>query len=67
MVSLALVAGACTGHFPEALAVLRALSRAALAVGRLGEPATLAALAAAILIAVVLHPGHRPRRRAHHA
>jgi len=68
VVSLAVATGACTRHFPEALAVLRALPRVALAVGRLGGPAALAALAGAvILIAVVLHPGRRPERRAHHA
>lgn len=68
VVSLAVATGACTRHFPEALAVLRALPRVALAVGRLGGPAALAALAGAvILIAVVLDPGRRPERRAHHA
>ena len=67
VVSLALAAGSCTGRCAGALAVLRALSRAALAVGRLGGPAALAALAAAVvLLAAVMHEG-RARRGGHHA
>jgi hypothetical protein len=52
---------------PEALAVLRALSHAALAVGRHGGPAALAALAAAgLLLALALRPGTGKERRARH-
>ena len=58
---------ACASRVPEALAVLRALSRAVLAVGRLGGPAALAALAGAgLLLALALRPGTRTGRRARH-
>jgi hypothetical protein len=68
VVSLAVVAGAWTRHFPEALAVLRALARAALTVGRLGGPAALAALAGAvILIGAALRPRRHAEGRARHA
>jgi hypothetical protein len=71
MVSLTLAAGAWNRHFPEALAVLRALSHAALAVGRLGGPAALAALAAlaiaGALVGVALRPGHPSPGRTRHA
>ena len=66
--SLVLLASTHATRVPEALAVLRALSRAVLAVGRLGGPAALAALAgAAILLAAALHPGRHAGRRARHA
>lgn len=68
VVSLALAAGAWTRHSPEAWAVLRALSRVALAVGRLGGPAALAALAGAVVvIAAALHPRRGAARRTRHA
>ena len=66
--SLAVTAGAWAHRLPEALAVLRALSRAALALGRLGGPAALAALAGAvILLGAALRPGRHAERRARHA
>jgi hypothetical protein len=53
---------------PEALAVLRALARAILAVGRLGGPAALAALAVAgLLLALALRPGRQTEGSARHA
>lgn len=54
-------------RFPEALAVLRALSRAALAIGRLGGPAALAALVGAgLLLAVALRSEARTEGRTRH-
>jgi hypothetical protein len=66
--SLVLLASTHAARFPEALAVLRALARAALAAGCLGGPAALAALGTAgLLIALALRPGARTERRARHA
>ena len=68
IVSLALVAGAWADHFPGALVVLRALGHAAVAVGRLGGPTALAALAgAASLLTAMLRTGRQAERRARHA
>jgi len=66
--SLVLLAGTHATRFPQALAVLRALSRAALAVGRESGAVALAAFAVAVLLlAPVLRPGVRTERRARHA
>jgi hypothetical protein len=65
-VDVVLLASTQATRFPEALAVLRALSRAALAVGRLGVPAVLAALATAgLLFALALRLGPRTERKTH--
>ena len=67
-VSLTLAAGVWNRHLPEALAVLRAVSHAALALGRAGGPAALAALAGAVIvIGAALRPGRHLERRARHA
>ena len=67
-VDLVVLASAHASRLPEALAVLRALSRAALAVGRLGAPAAVAALAVAgLLLALALRPGTRTEGRTRHA
>jgi hypothetical protein len=66
--NLVWLASTRTTRVPEALAVLRALSHAALAVGRLGGPAALAALAAAaLLLALALGNRGRTERRTRHA
>jgi hypothetical protein len=63
-VDLVWLASTLVTRFPEALAVSRALSRAALAVGRLGGPAALAALAVAgLLLALAMQPRTRTERR----
>ena len=67
-VNLALLASTQAARFPEALAVLRAVSRAALALGRAGWPAAPAALVAAVLLlALAWRPGARVERKARHA
>jgi hypothetical protein len=66
--SLLWLASTHAGRVPEALAVLRALSRAVLAVGRLGGPLALAAPAgAAILLAAALRAGRHAPGRVRHA
>jgi hypothetical protein len=66
--SLVLLASTHLTRFPQVLAVLRALSHAALAVGHLGGPAAPAALAGAvILLGVALQPGRHTERRSRHA
>jgi hypothetical protein len=66
--SLVLLSHAYLGHFPEALAVLRALARAALVLGRLGWPVVLAALAAGgLLFALIERRAPRLERSARHA
>jgi hypothetical protein len=64
--SLALAAGSWARPAPEALAVLRALSHAALALGRLGAPAALAALAGAGILLAAALPGDRGQREKSH-
>jgi len=67
-VSLVLLVNAYGGRFPEVFIVLRAMTRAALALGRSGGPAMLAALAAAgLLLALALRSGARMERKARHA
>jgi peptidoglycan/LPS O-acetylase OafA/YrhL len=66
--SLVLLVNVYSGHFPEVCIVLGALARAALALGRTGWPAGLAALAiAGFLLALALRPGARMDRRTRHA
>jgi len=66
--SAVLVAGACVNCFPEVVAVLRAVARAALAAGRLGWPVLLAALATTVLLlAAALRPAKQPERSGRHA
>ena len=66
-VDLLLLASTHAARFPEALAVLRAVSHAALAVGRFGGPEALAALVAAgALLALALRPGTRAEGRTRH-
>jgi hypothetical protein len=67
-VNFVLLLSAYGARFPEAFALLRALVRAALALGRSGGPATPAALAAAgLLLALALRSGTRQERQARHA
>jgi hypothetical protein len=67
-VNLVLLVNACGGHHPEVFAVLRALTRAALALGRSGGPVAAVALAtAALLLALALRPATRPERQTRHA
>ena len=67
-VDVVLLASTRVAFAPETLAVLRALSHAALAVGRFGGPAALAALAVAgLLLGPALRSGTRRERRARHA
>jgi hypothetical protein len=66
--SLLLLSHAYLGHFPEVLAVLRALARATLVLGRLGWPIALAALAASgLLFALTERRAPRLERSARHA
>jgi hypothetical protein len=66
--NLVWLASTLTPRATEVLVVLRALSRAALAVGRLSGPAALAALAAAaLLLALALGTRSRTERRTRHA
>ena len=66
-VSLVLLVNAYGGRFPEVVIVLRAMTRAALALGRLGWPAAAALLGAGLLLALGLRPGARVERKARHA
>jgi hypothetical protein len=66
-VSLVLLVNAYGGRFPEVLVVLRALTRAALALGRLGWPAAAALVSAGLLLALALRPGARVEGKARHA
>ena len=66
--SLVLLANAYGGRLPEVLVVLRALARAAVALGRSGGPAAAAALAGAgLLLVLAWRPGARAEREARHA
>jgi hypothetical protein len=66
--SLVLLANAYCGRLPEVLVLLRALARAALALGRSGGLAAPAALAAAgLLLVLALRSGTRSERQARHA
>ena len=65
--SLVMLANSYGGRFPEVFVVLRALARAALALGRSGWPAATAALATAgLLLALAWRPGTRSERQARH-
>ena len=66
--SLVLLVDVYGGRFPEVFVVLRAMTRAALALGRSGWPAAPAALATAgLLFALAWRPGARVERKARHA
>jgi 4-amino-4-deoxy-L-arabinose transferase-like glycosyltransferase len=67
-VNLVLLVNRFADRFAEVFVVLRALAHAALALGRSGGPAALAALATAgFLLALVLRPEARSERQARHA
>jgi hypothetical protein len=66
-VSIALLVDANGSRAPELFAVLRALLRAALALGRIGWPAGLAALAGTgLLLALASRPGAQAEGRVRH-
>ena len=66
--NLVLLVSVRGGLSPEVFVVLRALTRAALALGRTGWPATPAALATAgLLLALALRSGTRAEKQARHA
>jgi hypothetical protein len=67
-VPLVLLLNVYGARFPEALAVLRALARAALALGHSGGPETLAVLVVSgALLALALRSGTPSERQARHA